>query len=133
MRFAITPHGIGKPVGWRMIEEGWPLAQGETFTVDDDGVGGATMPNKVLANDGVSLRLKTQAERDAEAQAVVSERTRGVAIRAEPLRAEFIERLRTIRTLAEARTFVNARVTDLASQREFNARLLLLIALDLRS
>jgi hypothetical protein len=32
--YAITPNGAGKIPGIRIIQEGWPLAVGEVFTVD---------------------------------------------------------------------------------------------------
>lgn len=49
--FAITPNGVGKPVGARRIRDGWPLAEGETFTLPGDTV----IDGMVLAADGVSL------------------------------------------------------------------------------
>lgn len=48
--YAIAPRGIGKPVGARLIEPGWPLAEGETFKTDN------WNENMVLAADGKSLR-----------------------------------------------------------------------------
>jgi hypothetical protein len=51
LMFAITPRGVGMPVGARAIRAGWPLADGETFAVDTESVDGL-----VLAEDGVSLR-----------------------------------------------------------------------------
>ena len=50
MTYAITPRGVGLPVGARAIEPGWPLAAGETFAVNDWHEG------LVLAEDGLSLR-----------------------------------------------------------------------------
>jgi hypothetical protein len=59
--FAITPKGIGKQVGFRSIKPEWHLVEGETFTVD-------ILPdNPVLAEDGKSLRSKTDAEMQTEA------------------------------------------------------------------
>ena len=50
--YAITPFGVGRSVGARAIKPGWPLADGEVFTVADwhDGL--------VLAEGGVSLRQR---------------------------------------------------------------------------
>jgi hypothetical protein len=53
--WAITPNGTGKPVGARSIQEGWELAEGETFTVAED----AFRPGMVLAENGTSLREAT--------------------------------------------------------------------------
>ena len=61
--YAITPKGIGKPVGMRSIQPDWALVDGETFTVDD------WTEDMVLAEDGVSLRLPTSAEDLTEAKA----------------------------------------------------------------
>lgn len=61
--YAITPKGIGKPVGWRSVQPGWPLADGETFVAAED------PNNKVLAEDGQSLRDCTAAEILANAKA----------------------------------------------------------------
>lgn len=54
--YAITPNGVGRPVGARKIQEGWPLVDGETFTTEE------ASPKHVLAADGVSLRLGTDKE-----------------------------------------------------------------------
>jgi len=77
-KFAITPKGIGKPVGMRMIEESWigsgksgeDLAPGE-FVVDDFG------PDDVLAADGVSLRTKTRTEHAQEKISELKAKARG--------------------------------------------------------
>ena len=49
--YAITPYGVGKPVGWRSIAQGWPLATGETFTYPAD----QPDNNLVLGQDQMSL------------------------------------------------------------------------------
>lgn len=54
--YAIKPFGIGKPVGARAIADGWPLEEGEAFTVEH------WAPDMVLAADGKSLRKATPAE-----------------------------------------------------------------------
>lgn len=51
MRWAVTLYGVGEAVGARAIEDDWPLAEGETFTVAAE----AYRPGMVLADDGVSL------------------------------------------------------------------------------
>lgn len=56
MPYAITPRGVGERPAWRTTKEGWPLKDGETFTVDFD------PRNYVLAEDGASLRLRTEQE-----------------------------------------------------------------------
>ena len=60
---AITPKGIGKPVGMRSIQPGWALGADETFTVNE------WTEEMVLAEDGVSLRLRNSGEMLAEAKA----------------------------------------------------------------
>ena len=50
--YAITPFGVGRPVGVRAIEPDWDLAAGETFVVDD------WHEDLVLAEDGASLRVR---------------------------------------------------------------------------
>ncbi len=56
MRWAITPGAIGAPVGFRGIRDDSELQPGEfASTTDPTGL--------VLANDGASLRLPTNAER----------------------------------------------------------------------
>lgn len=62
MLFAITPRGVGRPVGARAINPGWPLAEGETFTVSvfEEGM--------VLGEDGFSVRRPAAAEKQAEAE-----------------------------------------------------------------
>lgn len=131
MRFAITAHGIAKQVGWRMIEDNWSLAQGETFTVDDDGVGGATMHNMVLGDDGVSIRRKTQAEMDAEVQATTVEQARRAGIRAAPDLIDLRNRLRTA-TAAQIDTYVDNNITDPGTRKLFKQAFKLL-AIELRS
>lgn len=59
MPYAITPRGAGLPVGARLLMPGWSLMAEEAFTVDYEPSG------YVLAEDGLSLRLPTQAEIDA--------------------------------------------------------------------
>ena len=59
--WAITPNGIGKPVGARRINPDWDLGEGETFKVED------WSEDLVLADDGVSLRAKTADEAATEA------------------------------------------------------------------
>lgn len=59
MRYAITPGQVGKPVGFRLIEDDWPLVDGETFTVDAS----VDVENAVLASDGVSVRPSTDTDR----------------------------------------------------------------------
>jgi hypothetical protein len=54
--YAITTKGVGTYVGARSIEAGWPLADGETFTVSD------YSPDMVLADDGNSLRKASPSE-----------------------------------------------------------------------
>lgn len=54
--YAITPKGIGNPVCARQIQPGWPLANGEAFTVEE------YSPDMVLAEDGLSLRVMTDTE-----------------------------------------------------------------------
>lgn len=49
MHYAIRPKGVGRPVGFRAIDEGWPLAEGETFVVEEYPGG------MVLALNGTSL------------------------------------------------------------------------------
>lgn len=61
--YAITPSGVGRPVGARAIEPGWPLADGETFAVDD------WYEDLVLAEDGKSLRAARPGDPSAEARA----------------------------------------------------------------
>lgn len=62
MRWAITPNGIGKPVGFRSIKTDAELKAGEfASTTDPQG--------KLLANDGASLRTPTDAELLAAAKA----------------------------------------------------------------
>lgn len=64
MRWAITSHGVGQPVGYRpLATNDSRLADGETFitTIDPEG--------KVLANDGASLRAASAGERLADAKA----------------------------------------------------------------
>jgi hypothetical protein len=56
MRFAITPKGAGNAVGYREIQEGWALVDGEAFAVDFNPVG------YVLADNGSSLRPATGAD-----------------------------------------------------------------------
>lgn len=51
MKWAITPYGVGQPVGARFIRDNWPLVDGETFTVPE----GAYSSGMVLAADGRSL------------------------------------------------------------------------------
>ena len=58
--WAISPRGIGKPVGARAVTPGMPLVVGETFRAVD------WSRDKVLAEDGVSLRLGTVDELDTE-------------------------------------------------------------------
>jgi len=50
--YAITPLGAARRVGWRAIRAGWPLAAGETFTIEAAAIDEAL----VLAKDGASLR-----------------------------------------------------------------------------
>lgn len=66
--FAITPRGVGNPVGFRHIRPEWPLEIGEEFVVD-------VLPeDPVLAEDGISLRSGTAERRLAEArEAKISE------------------------------------------------------------
>ena len=54
--FAITPNGVGKPVGARSISSDWPLAVGESLKVEQ------WAPDMVLAEDGASLRKGTPEE-----------------------------------------------------------------------
>ncbi len=49
--WAITPFEVGAPVGARLINEDWPLAEGETFTVAEGGYSAGM----VLAADEASL------------------------------------------------------------------------------
>lgn len=65
MLYAVSPRGVGKPVGVRAINKDWPLADGETFTVTDWDV------DYVLADDGVSLRKATDSERDEMAKNLI--------------------------------------------------------------
>lgn len=51
---AITPNGVGEPVGARRIRNEWPLQAGETFTVNAN-----TVEGMVLAEDEQSLRAET--------------------------------------------------------------------------
>lgn len=56
--WAITPNGVGEPVGFRAVRPGWDLASGETFTVEQ-----ADAPDGyVLAADGVSIEPGPPAE-----------------------------------------------------------------------
>jgi hypothetical protein len=57
--WAIEKKGIGEEVGARRIGKGWPLAEGEAFTVDH------WEPGMRLAEDGTSLRAETTEERQA--------------------------------------------------------------------
>ena len=58
MRWAITPNGIGKPVGYRPLGENeTTLAGGETFITTTDPA------DKLLGDDERSLRNPTSAER----------------------------------------------------------------------
>lgn len=72
MAYAITPRGVGQPVSARRIEAGWPLAAGETFTVE------VYSPGLVLAEDEQSLREAQPADRldrvKREAKAAVDDR-----------------------------------------------------------
>lgn len=34
MLFAVKPNGVGNPVGLRAVQKDWPLADGETFTIE---------------------------------------------------------------------------------------------------
>lgn len=60
MKYAITPRGAGNPVGVRAVEDNWPLAAGETFTVASPPANAA-----VLADDLASLRAETVQDRTA--------------------------------------------------------------------
>lgn len=66
MKYAITPKGIGKRPGARCVRDDTPLAPGETFFVN------SFTPDLVLAEDGLSLRERTQEELDAEAAAITA-------------------------------------------------------------
>jgi hypothetical protein len=57
MRYAIAPRGVGKMPGARVVREGWPLADGETFVVEAE-----TVEGLVLAEDEQSLRAGTAQE-----------------------------------------------------------------------
>lgn len=126
MRFAITPHGIGREVGWRLIEPGWALAEREAFTVEADDIAGM-----VLADDGVSIRRKTQAEIDADVQAVTVEQARRAGIRAAPDLIDLRNRLRTA-TAAQIDTYIDNNVTDPGARKLFKQAFKLL-AIELRS
>lgn len=54
--YAITPNGIGKKVGMRLIRTGWPLVAGEKFSVDE------WNEDFVLSEDGASLRERSDNE-----------------------------------------------------------------------
>lgn len=56
--WAVTPHGVGNPTTARTIEPDWELSEGETFKADE------WSPDKVLAEDEVSLRDRTQTEQE---------------------------------------------------------------------
>jgi len=56
--WGITPHGVGKLVGWRCIEPGWELTPEETFSLEADQVD----ETLVLAEDEASLREPTAEE-----------------------------------------------------------------------
>lgn len=60
--FAITPNGVGKPVGYRSIQPGWSLNAEETFEVEV-----ATPEGLVLAEDALSLRVPTSIELNEQA------------------------------------------------------------------
>lgn len=62
--WAITTKGAGRPVGARQVKLDWPLQQGESFKVNDDGY----HPDMVLAEDGLSLRQPTAADLAKQAQ-----------------------------------------------------------------
>lgn len=59
MRWAITPNGVGKPVGFRSIKNDSELKAGEFASTTDPA-------DKVLADDGTSLRDPDTAERLAQ-------------------------------------------------------------------
>ncbi len=59
-KYAITPRGEGKPVGWRLIEDNAPLSDTEPFSVTFDPRG------YVLDVGGTSLRAVSNAEVIAE-------------------------------------------------------------------
>ena len=79
MPYAITPSAIGAPVAWRAIRAGWPLVDGETFTVDEHPEG------LVLADNRLSLRAPTNQEALApqkQARQVYINRRRDMAVAA---------------------------------------------------
>jgi len=65
MLFAIKPRTAGLPVSARAIEQGWPLADGEMFTVETDD----DVRDLVLAEDGKSLARKPPPEPEVTAWA----------------------------------------------------------------
>ena len=65
MLFAIKPRTAGLPVSARAIEQDWPLADGETFTVETDD----DIRDLVLAEDGKSLARKPPPEPEVTAWA----------------------------------------------------------------
>ena len=63
MLFAIKPRGPGARVGFRKIREGWPLQEGEAFTVELN----AAPEDKVLNAAGTGLRKENNGDRTARA------------------------------------------------------------------
>ena len=62
MKYAITPRGIGRRVGARLIHDDWPLEEGELFVVAEE----VDIPNMVLSADGNSLETGTPPPMTAE-------------------------------------------------------------------
>lgn len=83
-KLAITPKGVGEKVGFRTIQDDWPLGPGETFTVPE----GTAVENMVLAADGLSLEAKTgltPAEKLAAWQKILDEKTGALSSRLDTL------------------------------------------------
>jgi len=124
MKYAITPKGIGKPPGARCIRDETPLAPGETFTVL------AFEPGQVLAEDGLSLRAKTEAElalEAAAAAAAVTERDGQVALAADG-RADAIFTALATATPAQIATFVTNRFPGFTAPQQAVMKVLLQVA-----
>lgn len=124
MRYAITPKGIGRRPGARCIRDDTPLTASETFTVT------SFTPDLVLAEDGLSLREKTQEEIDAEAAAVVAvdvERDAQAVLAADAKADAIFDQLQTA-TAAQINSFVNAQFGAFTAPQRAVMKLLLQVA-----
>lgn len=116
--WAITPRGIGRPVGARAIRKGWPLSEGEAFTVE------AENPSEfVLAEGGASVRAGTEQELKPASE------IRTANFYADSQRAVLLERLQNA-TPQQIETYITQNVTDLASARAMLVRVAKVLALN---